>query len=247
MEPRAKELKMRVHALTPPARNRAAALVLVLGFLVLLSAMLVAFFATTTNSRRETAHHEAGVSVKQLADTATNIVIGQITDATKSWEIPAANPSSKGGGARLTFATQPGMIRTYDDKGRPWRAFKLYSSATMVSGIGTDWNAASELANEVPTDWPGKPALYTDINAPVLRPNPSGTIRLGSGEQKYSAVFPILDPMALSPTGAPSSSGTQDGVEGFNLLNVPAYGGPLRSGRPLVVPGYNPMAPTPFA
>ena len=126
-----------------PGRSRAAALILVLGFLVLLSAMIVAFFTTTASNRRETAQYEAAVTVKQLADTAINVVIGQIGDGTKSWEIPPSDPTQRGSGARLAFTTQPGLIRTYDDQGTPGRTFKLYSSDTMVIGPGTEWNVSS--------------------------------------------------------------------------------------------------------
>ena len=162
-------------AARPAGKKSGAALILTLGFVVLLSAMIVAFFCTTSNTRRETSVYEAGVEVKQLADIATNVVIGQIADATRSWEVPPATPGALGGGARLTFATQPGMIRTYDEKGRPGRAFKLYSSATMVTPAGKEWMAATELDNEVPPDWPTKPALYADMNVPALRADPNGS------------------------------------------------------------------------
>ena len=230
-----------------PESRRGVALILTLSFIVLLTAMIVAFFATTSNTRRETSAYEAGVEVKQLADIATNIVIGQISDATKSWEVPPPppvppSPALAGKGARLTYSTQPGMIRTYDDQGNPGRAFKLYSSATMVTPPGTDWIASAQLATEVPSDWPAMPALYTDLNAPVLRPDPAGTITIGSSGTKYSATYPILDPSALSATPASSGSPKTDGVDGFDLTNVPGFGGPQSFGRPNISAGYNPLS-----
>ena len=65
-------------------RQRGVALVLVLAFLVILSVLVVAFFSGASTARREVAEYEAGVTVKQLSDIATNVVIGQISDATKS-------------------------------------------------------------------------------------------------------------------------------------------------------------------
>ena len=108
-----------------PSRRRAIALVLVLAFLVLIAASIVGFFVTATSARREVAAYESGIAVKQLSDMVSNVVMGQIADGTRSWEIPPATPSAKGGGARLTYSTQPGLIRTYTDAGGRGRIFKL--------------------------------------------------------------------------------------------------------------------------
>lgn len=227
---------------THPYRNftgrRGVALILVLAFIALVSALLVAFFSTTSNSRREAAQFEAGVSVAQLSDTATNIVISQIADATRSWEVPAPRSTQKGSGDRLTYATQPGMIRTYDANGGVGRAFKLYSSDTMVTKPDVEWVVKNELPNEVPGDWAAKPAGFVDLNAPVLTPDPRGTIVPEGSSQTYSANYPILD-----PGGLPAPNQANSGIQGFDLLNVPGYGGPSNSGRPMVNnPSYNPVA-----
>jgi uncharacterized protein (TIGR02600 family) len=223
--------------------RRGVALVLVLAFVSLFAAMLIAFFFSTGSSRREAAQFEAGVTTAQLADSATNIIMGQIADGARSWEVAPAKSTQRGSGLRLTYATQPGLLRTYDADGKPWRAFKLYSSDTMVTAKGSDWVVTQELANEVPKDWPAKPALYTDLNAPVLTPDPNGEITLPGSDQKYTANFPILDPSALSPTNrAPGSSTPQDGVEGFDLVSVPGFGGTESNGRPKIVAGYNPQS-----
>ncbi len=216
------------------AHRRGVALVLVLAFLVILSALVVAFFSSTSTSRREVAEYEAGVTVKQLSDIATNVVIGQISDGTKSWEIPSGDPLKAGGGLRLAYSTQPGMVHTYDTAGKPVRAFKLYSSDTMVVK-GKEWKPTAELATEIPADWPVKSGLYTDLNAPVLRPDPNGIITHAGSSTKYTANYPILDPSALSPSNRKAGdSSPQDGVEGFNIVDVPGYGGTLRNKRPVV-------------
>ena len=93
-----------------PGSKRAVALLLVLAFVLLISTVIVGFFSSSAGARREVSSYESGMVVKQLADVATNVVIGQISDATQSWEVPPTSASSKGSGARLTFATQPGMI-----------------------------------------------------------------------------------------------------------------------------------------
>ena len=233
---------MRGQTPSQPGSKRAVALVMVLVFVVLLSGLLVAFFRSASSARREVADYEAGLTARQLSDLATNVVIGQISDATKSWQIPAVTPTVKGGGARLTYSTQPGMIRTYDEAGNPGRAFKLYSSATMVTGAGAEWVAATRQDEEVPDTWFEKPALYTDLNAPVLVGDPNGKITFSGSVQKASATYPILDPLGLSPSNGTAKP--QDGVEGFDLNRVPGFGGPESKGRPVLTPEYDPTLPT---
>ena len=223
-----------------PGSKRAVALVLVLAFVILIAALIVGFFGSASNARREVAGYEAALTARQLADIATNVVMGQIADGTKSWEIPAATATGKGSGARLTYSTQPGMVRTYDSNGKPGRAFKLYSSATMVTQPGSEWVAAGNLSTEVPADWVSQPSLYTDLNAPLLVVDQVGGITLAGSGQKASAMYPILDPSALSPSGG--TAATQDGVAGFDLQQVPGFGGPQAQGRPTLPPGYDPTA-----
>ena len=163
MEPGADQLKA-----AKPSRRRAVALILALAFIVLIAANIIGFFVTATSARRESAGYESGIAVKQLADMVTNVVMGQIADGTRSWEIPPASPSVKGGGARLTYSTQPGLIRTYTDTGSRGRIFKLYSSDTMVTNPGKLWSVNTELGNEVAANWPAQPAHFTDLNQPVL-------------------------------------------------------------------------------
>ncbi len=216
-------------------RRRAIALVLVLSFVVLIAAAIVGFFASATSARRESAGYASGIAVKQLTDIVTNIVMGQISDGTRSWEIPPASPAAKGGGARLTYSTQPGLIRTYDDAGGRGRIFKLYSSDTMVTSPGGAWSVSAQLANEVPADWPGQPAIFTDLNQPVLVENPLGKIKPAGSTRSFSAAYPILDPLAFIP-----SAGTSAGVQGFDLRGIPAYKG--GSGQPPISESDDPTA-----
>ncbi len=211
---------------------------LVLSFVILIAALVVGFFGSSSSVRREVAGYEAGVTARQLGDLATNVVIGQISDATKSWQVPAATPTGKGGGARLTYSTQPGMIRTYDENGNVGRAFKLYSSATMVTRPGAEWVASTQQFVEVPDTWFAKPALYSDLNAPLLVSDPNGKITFPGSTQTATAKYPILDPMGLSPTGGAAKA--QDGVGGFDLNRVPGFGGPQSGGRPVIAPNYDP-------
>ena len=191
--------------------QRGVALVIVLAFLVLLSALLIAFFSSVQTDLVGSKTYAKGVTVRQLAETATNVVIGQISDATKSYLVPG-DPGS----TRLTWASQPGLIHTYGDDGKPGRSFKLYSSGNMVEDPGTDFLPALQLNTEVPDTWPASPALFSDLNSPVLVPEPGGKITVDG--KTYTANYPILDPLGQYD---PAS---QTGVEGFNIQNAKGFG-----------------------
>ncbi len=220
--------------------RRAVALVLALGFIVLLAAGIVGFFSTATSARRESAGYESVIAVRQLAEMVTSIVTSQIADGTRSWEIPPDFAAGKGGGARLAYSTQPGLIRTYTDTGEAGRVFKLYSSDTMVTEPRKTWSVRDRLPVEVPATWPAQPAHFADLNQPVLVESASGQISTATSPRKMTAVYPIVDPLAMLPVAGASS-----GVEGFDLQNIPGYKG--GSGRPAVSTSNDPTAPAPGA
>lgn len=196
-----------------------AALILVLVFLALLSVLVVTFFSSVQSEVGSARTYVSTVTVKQLADNATNIVMGQILDGTQSFSIPGDTTSR-----RLTWASQPGLIRTYGDDGNPARTFKLYSSANMVEAAGSDYIPVKELTHEVPDNWPSAPALFVDLNKPVLVADVQGGIAVGKGT--YSANYPIIDPLAM----------LNHGVEGFSIQSAPGF--PSASWNP--DPAYDP-------
>ncbi len=125
------------------------ALVLVLGFLVLLTILVVAFYSSVTTDYASTKQYSNGAATKGLADSVVQVVMGQIKAAT--------------GGTNVTWASQPGMIRTYDTGGNAAGNYKLYSSGAMTTpGALT----ATQVADYDPV-WSTKPAAWTDLNAPV--------------------------------------------------------------------------------
>ncbi len=166
------------------SRN-SSALLLVLGMMVLFSALILAFLASVGTQMTTSQIYANGATVKQLADSTTQLAISQIVTAT-------GNTNST-----LAWASQPGMIRTYDTSGNPQLFYKLYSSPTMVvSGSGF------VPANETPPatwDSTNNAGLYVDLNSPV---SSSGT--------NY---FPIIDPRALATQ-------TTNSVEGFNYTSA---------------------------
>jgi type II secretory pathway pseudopilin PulG len=128
---------------TPAFRNRSAsALILVLAMVALLSAVVLAFFSSAT-TERTTAHNQAASeAARHLANNASQIVMAKIADATKGGT--AAAP--------LAWASQPGMIRTYDASGNAYQFHKLYSAANMTV---SSFSLADDLP---PSNWKQAPA-----------------------------------------------------------------------------------------
>lgn len=148
------------HAFPHSRRSkRAISLVIVLASLVFLSALVVAFLVQMSTELRSSKAYAQGVSARILADSATNIVLGEIHDATRDTD-DAGDP--------LTWASQPGAIRTYDIKGEPAQFYKLYSDSEMTGdGMFDVAKAAAGL-----TDWHKNPAIFTDLNEPLAGKHP---------------------------------------------------------------------------
>ncbi len=154
-------------------------MVIVLGFLVILSALAVAFFSSVSTELKGARTFASGVSTRQLADTAANVVMGQIRDAT-----------TRENGA---WASQPGMIRVYRDSSGGVSAkaesfVKLYSSDQMTVTGSTE--LATFIRNpDYEKEWNRHPAFWTDLNSPVVVQNPANPA-------EKVPHFPIIDPRA---------------------------------------------------
>ncbi|MCX6962630.1 MAG: Verru_Chthon cassette protein A [Verrucomicrobia bacterium] len=161
--------------------NRGAALVIVLGMLVLVSIVAIGFFARTVTLRKSTANELASSSARSLADTAVNLVQAQIDHATTA-------------GNFTSWASQPGAIRLYNTSGTLRTVYRLYSSSSLTTSTATD------LAADLPSspDWRNSKSLWVDLNAPVdISSNATLTRR-----------FPILDPSSMGAIEGFNSNGT---------------------------------------
>jgi uncharacterized protein (TIGR02600 family) len=134
----------------PKRRSRSGmALLLVLAGVVLITGIAVALLMRVEGGRVVSGAYSKSIEARMLADSAANIVIGQIRDATADGE--------------LAWASQPGAIRTFDTSGRFVRGYKLYSSSIMVE------DQESDLADEdyeSLVGWQSKPGQYIDLNEP---------------------------------------------------------------------------------
>jgi len=175
-------------SLTSQTRRIGSALLIVLAMLLLISALVMAFFTAVTTERTVARSFSDSGAVRNLANTALQLAMAQVADATAGGT--AASP--------LAWASQPGMIRTYDTNGAPYRYYKLYSATAM-----TVTNAATfSITDDVPpSGWQSSPGMWTDLNAPVAASG--GTLN-----------YPIVDPAA-----------TNTPVQGFSITNPPGYSG----------------------
>ena len=198
--------------------ERGAALLLTLGILALLVLLVVSFLSVAGMENRSTHGFAEGQEVRRLADSAVHVVLSQIREATEGFEKSPTgdlDPSKP-----LAWASQPGMIHTYDDAGNPDRHFKLYSSEQMIvaSASATPPDELSALDG-----WETKPGLFTDLNSPVLVPGPTGDL---VPLAPIIEVADLVDGGTLSPPVAGmtySSDGVKADIEGFAVTPPDSY------------------------
>lgn len=155
------------------ATRRGAALIATLAILVLLVGLTLAIFLSAASERRSAALYKHSQGLRELSDSAVNLVMAQIRDATAStaYEAPAD---------RLNWASQPGMLRTYGAGTNAVASYKLYS--------WIDPRPAGDVNDTVPGDWGSNRALFADLNEPVAdSEDPGNPDRL-----RYPIAYPPL-------------------------------------------------------
>ena len=191
----------------PPAfnitsRHDGVALIIVLTFLALLTGLVVAFFSNITTESAATSVQTDTATTRQLADSTVQVVMGQILQATSL-------------GSGVAWASQPGMIRTWGNPNGTASAnlltnYKLYSSDQMTV-TNNNWT------NDAPSTWAVAPALYTDLNSPIVSTiggvtNTNYPILSGNGLGSNAGVLTYL-------TNAGGSN--QPLIEGFGITTPP--------------------------
>jgi len=205
------------------SRQKGFALIVTLLILTLLTVTIVSFFSQATGDLRMADTYSRSQDTKQLADSTVNLVIAQIRDATVGFE--RAADGSLDTDSRLAWASQPGMLRTWDDTGNDYRHYKLYSDDQMI--ISSDHT--TELTTDITEafDWTPRDrdndgnaetvydALWVDLNAPAVRAD-------------NSLAYPIVIPpdnldsvngLAVDDPTTPN----QEGVQGFSIDNPTAF------------------------
>ncbi len=172
--------------------NGGFALVVVLAVLVLVVALAIAFLNRATTERSAAAGFSSLVSARQLTDSVVGLVQSQINLATLQ-------------GRDVAWASQPGMIRTYDTAGNLKEAFKLYSGPQMITRATLD--VAAEATKTAA--WTTDTARWTDLNAPVIVPV--------DGIDKK--IYPILDPAAVD-TEASETAASEGAIDQFTISSA---------------------------
>ncbi len=176
------------------AHRRGIALLIVLAILVLITGLVVAFFSAANTELASAKSYAGGSSSQQLADAATQLAIGSIRKAT-------SDTSTSPSGTDVAWASQPGMIRTWDSKGNARNIYKLFSSSNLEATPPYDPAAAGDLD----PDFDNKPAIFVDLNAPVA--DASAVVH-----------YPIVDPFC----SVSKDSGDTPKIDGFYVTNPPA-------------------------
>lgn len=177
---------------------KGSALVIVLAFLVLVTGLIVAFFSSITNEQVGTKAEATAMTTHNLADSVANLIIAQLRDATVGFA--HNSDGSLNSNIPLCWASQPGLIRTFDTNAAPYLAYKLYSAGTDLI------TSAVSVASDLPAvGWTSSPAAYIDLNAPVI--------------SRGNTNYPILDPYMTNISNGAAL------VDGFSISNAPVLSG----------------------
>jgi uncharacterized protein (TIGR02600 family) len=184
-----------------PNARKGVALISVLAIVVLLTALVLGFLMRASSERVASRNYDAASTTRLLSDTAVNLVQAAINEAT-----------TVSGSA---WASQPGMIRVYTNTGTLDSLYRLYSAPQLV----TKTTNPAILANDVPDDtWLASPALWVDLNAPVLVPE---TVDDQGAAVDEHLVYPILDPRDPTSPGTAARPNVMAAMPGFSITNAP--------------------------
>jgi len=137
-----------------------SALVIVLAFLVIVTGMVMAFFSSITNEQICAKAEATSITDHNLADSVASIIISQLRDATVGY---AHNTDgSLNSNSPLCWASQLGLIRTYDTNAAPYTAYKLYSARNDL------FTGSVTVSSDLPTSgWTSSISAYTDDLTPI--------------------------------------------------------------------------------
>ncbi len=149
----------------PDRARRGVALLLVLVGLAILSVMILSLFLNVSSELQTSKVYASASSAKLLSQTAVDLVKAQIYQATSG-----CAPGTTSLGSSYGWASQPGMIRTYDTNGAPAQFYKLYSDGVMSgSGAFDHTNPTNCPPNGLngTVAWYTQQGVYVDLNQPI--------------------------------------------------------------------------------
>ncbi|MFQ3578500.1 MAG: Verru_Chthon cassette protein A, partial [Verrucomicrobiia bacterium] len=218
------------------SRTSAAALVVTLGILVLVLSLVLTFFLAVTSDRTDTAAMAGQWDAQRLAAAVVDLTKSTITQATSGYESNADGSLNRT--RRTAWASQPGLIRTWDENGEAYRTYRLYSSGNLsVTGalnLSAEfmelqaWKSGARSLN----------ALWCDLNSPVVGIGGSRSYPIVTPPRDTNSGSVAADPEAGVPTDNPTTS-AQEGVQGFAVLQAPGFApsqDPGASNNPVPMP-----------
>ncbi|MDF1739490.1 MAG: hypothetical protein P1U86_10060, partial [Verrucomicrobiales bacterium] len=141
-----------------------AALISILLIMALMVVLVMAIVLLAQSESRSSAVYENQISSRDLSDVATNLVVSQLRSGTV--------------GKSETWASQPGAVRKYDEKGNFLAGYKLFSDDDMIISGEEEF-----LKDLPPGNWQKETQHFADLNAPSM--------------MDHDLIFPIIDPRAL--------------------------------------------------
>ena len=194
--------------------RRGLALITVLGVVTLATILILALFSVSDAEFKASQVYRDGADAKHLAESAVNIVIGQIQSAATGVGAPTA-PTGPAALGTTIWASQPGAVRVYNSAGAFIIGRTLYSSSQMVWNVGGTLGEQQMAQNTPAAAWATSLDQWVDLNRPVERLATGGTTNV---------YFPIFDPRSAPPIGSTSAAGGMvdaygsPAVEGFQVL-----------------------------
>ncbi len=180
-----------------PRPQRSLALVSVLILVVLITAVILGFLITSGLEQTSSRSYKASSSARLMADTAINLVQGQINEATSQ-------------GMSYAWASQPGAIRTYNNTGELHQIYKLYSAQNLTTTDATNMDISTTAAgsNDMPpSTWAGSTAQWVDLNSAVK-------------DAQGNTHYPILDPTQAGAVDG-FSINTNSGIASATSVPMP--------------------------
>src|SRR6185295_3469639 len=212
-KPRILRLRLLLGMVPGKSRRRGVAIITVLAIISLMTVLIISFF-TMAQGQKTTAVGSVEIQrVGTLKDTAINLVMAQIREATTL--------KGAGGASMPIWTSGPGNIRTYATQSEFNRFYKLYSSDKMMiqdikpdlAGSGADGTHAlmEDIKKDVDPKWDQYPDMYVDLNKPVL-PAVTGNEDDSATKIKQRLIYPIADPGRYNG----QESATTINTEGFS-------------------------------
>jgi hypothetical protein len=203
-------------------RDSGFALVIVLGLLVLITIVVITFFSQVRNGTAETAAYAQQSSAEEVGGLATQIVEAQIRAATT-------------GGRTIAWASQPGMIRTWDSTGAAATNYRLYSwNALTTTGTFTSADYTAMLNWKSASATSSFNAMWCDLNSPKASPNPAAYTGTSTVLDYPITTPPLTDGstgLSLDPTNgiaannpvADPSNTIAPGIQGYSISSPPGF------------------------